>query len=46
MKCPCCGGEMTASQVLDRTVIYKCSQCGLSNSILKDQSLSDANQAT
>ncbi|AIF82256.1 hypothetical protein NTE_00174 [Candidatus Nitrososphaera evergladensis SR1] len=27
---------MTVDQELENTIIYKCSECGLSNSILKD----------
>jgi hypothetical protein len=36
LKCECCGGEMTAEQELEKTIIYKCTECGLSNSVLKN----------
>lgn len=38
LKCACCGGEMTADQELEKTIIYKCTECGLSNSVVKDNS--------
>jgi predicted nucleic acid-binding Zn ribbon protein len=35
MKCPCCGGEMLLNEELEKTILYKCSECGLSDSRLK-----------
>ncbi|AIC16579.1 hypothetical protein NVIE_023190 [Nitrososphaera viennensis EN76] len=29
---------MTADQELEKTIIYKCTECGLSNSVVKDNS--------
>jgi hypothetical protein len=36
MKCACCGAEMLADRVLEKTIIYKCNKCGLSETTLKD----------
>lgn len=36
MKCACCGGEMVADRELEKTIIYKCTECGLSNSVIKN----------
>jgi DNA-directed RNA polymerase subunit RPC12/RpoP len=36
MKCACCGAEMLSDKELEKTVIYKCKECGLSDSKLKD----------
>ena len=36
MKCACCGSEMLPDKELEKTVIYKCKECGLSDSKLKD----------
>ena len=38
LKCACCGAEMAIDQELEKTIIYKCRECGLSNSILKNNS--------
>jgi predicted nucleic acid-binding Zn ribbon protein len=35
MKCVCCGGEMLLDKELEKTVFYKCKECGLSNTELK-----------
>jgi hypothetical protein len=34
MKCPC-GGEMLLGEELEKTIIYKCNECGLSDTRLK-----------
>jgi uncharacterized Zn finger protein len=35
MKCPCCGGDMLAEKDIGDSIIYKCAECGLSNSRVK-----------
>ena len=35
MKCACCGGDMLRNKELENTIIYKCKECGLSNTELK-----------
>jgi len=35
MRCPCCGGEMLVNEGLEKIIIHKCSECGLSNTKLK-----------
>lgn len=35
MKCACCGGEMLEDKQLEKTIIYKCRECGLTESRLK-----------
>ena len=35
MKCACCGGDMLVDNELEKTIIYKCRECGLSNTELK-----------
>jgi DNA-directed RNA polymerase subunit RPC12/RpoP len=35
MKCACCGGEMLVEKELEKMMIYKCIECGLSNTELK-----------
>ena len=35
MKCACCGTEMIEDKELEKTIIYKCTECGLTNSSLK-----------
>ncbi|MFZ0897005.1 MAG: hypothetical protein WAZ77_21090 [Candidatus Nitrosopolaris sp.] len=35
MKCACCGTEMIEDKELEKTIIYKCRECGLTNSSLK-----------
>jgi hypothetical protein len=34
MKCACCGSEMLPDKELEKTIIYKCKECGLSDSRL------------
>jgi hypothetical protein len=34
MKCACCGSEMLPDKELEKTIIYKCKECGLSYSRL------------
>lgn len=34
MKCPCCGGEMIKDEK-EKLILFKCNECGLSNSQLK-----------
>jgi len=36
MKCACCGGEMIPDKVSEKTIVYKCRQCGLSETKLKE----------
>lgn len=36
MKCACCGAEMLPDKELEKTIIYKCEECGLSDSRMKD----------
>jgi hypothetical protein len=36
MKCACCGAEMLPDRRLEKTITYKCKQCGLSDTRLKD----------
>jgi hypothetical protein len=36
MECACCGAEMLPDRELEKTIIYKCEQCGLSDTRLKD----------
>jgi hypothetical protein len=36
MKCACCGGEMILDKVSEKTIVYKCRQCGLSDTRLKE----------
>jgi hypothetical protein len=36
MNCACCGSEMLPDSELENVVIYKCKECGLTNSMLKD----------
>ena len=31
MTCPCCGSEMKIEKVLEKSSIFKCSECGLSD---------------
>jgi DNA-directed RNA polymerase subunit RPC12/RpoP len=35
---------MKANQEFEKTIIYKCTECGLSNSILKDDSTAAAGE--
>ena len=35
MKCACCGSDMLVDKELEKIMIYKCKECGLSNSELK-----------
>jgi hypothetical protein len=36
MKCACCGAEMLPDKEMENTIIYKCKECGLSDSRMKD----------
>jgi hypothetical protein len=36
MKCACCGADMLQDKELENTIIYKCKECGLTDSRLKD----------
>jgi hypothetical protein len=36
MKCACCGGDMKPDKDTGNSIIYKCSEYGLSNSRLKE----------
>ena len=35
MNCPCCGGKMKANHG-DKLTVFKCNNCGLSNTELKN----------
>jgi uncharacterized Zn finger protein len=35
MKCACCGGDMLTEKDIGRSVVYKCVECGLSDTRLK-----------
>jgi hypothetical protein len=37
MKCACCGGDMKPDKDVGNSIIYKCSECGLSDSRLKEE---------
>jgi hypothetical protein len=37
MKCACCGGDMLPEKDIGDSMIYKCAECGLSDSRLKKQ---------
>jgi hypothetical protein len=37
MKCACCGGDMKPDRDTGNSIIYKCSECGLSDSRLKEE---------
>jgi hypothetical protein len=37
MKCACCGGVMKPDRDTGNSIIYKCSECGLSDSRLKEE---------
>jgi hypothetical protein len=37
MKCACCGGDMKPERDTGNSIIYKCSECGLSDSRLKEE---------
>jgi tRNA(Ile2) C34 agmatinyltransferase TiaS len=41
--CPCCGGDMVEDTDLGQSIIYKCADCGLSDSRLKDSKVSKMN---
>ena len=32
--CPCCGSEMKAEQILEKSTLYRCSSCGISDTKL------------
>jgi hypothetical protein len=36
MKCACCGGDMMPDKDIGSSIIYKCQECGLSESRLKE----------
>jgi hypothetical protein len=36
MDCACCGAEMSPDKETEKIIIYKCKQCGLSDTRLKD----------
>jgi hypothetical protein len=35
MKCACCGGDMLPEKDIGDSIIYKCAECGLSDSRVK-----------
>jgi DNA-directed RNA polymerase subunit M/transcription elongation factor TFIIS len=37
MKCACCGADMLPDKELENTIIYKCKECGLSDSSVERQ---------
>jgi hypothetical protein len=34
ISCPCCGSEMKVDQVLEKTTIIRCTECGISDTLL------------
>lgn len=36
MKCACCGGHMLPEKDIGNSIIYKCAECGLSDTRLKE----------
>jgi hypothetical protein len=44
MKCACCGGDMIVEKELEKITIYKCRECGLSNTELKKNNISDSHK--
>ena len=34
LKCQCCGAEMKAEQILEKSTLYRCSSCGISDTRL------------
>jgi hypothetical protein len=37
MKCACCGGDMLTEKDIGRSVVYKCVECGLSDTRVKNK---------
>ena len=37
MKCACCGGDMLPEKDIGNSIIYKCGECGLSDTRLKEE---------
>jgi len=37
MKCACCGGAMVPDKDIGSSIIYKCMDCGLTNTRLKEE---------
>jgi hypothetical protein len=37
MKCACCGGDMLPEKDIGNSLIYKCTECGLSDSRVKEK---------
>jgi hypothetical protein len=37
MKCACCGGDMFLERDIGNSLIYKCTECGLSDSRIKQK---------
>jgi hypothetical protein len=35
MKCACCGGDMLLEKDIGNSLLYKCAECGLSDSRVK-----------
>jgi uncharacterized Zn finger protein len=35
MKCACCGGDMLFEKDIGNSLLYKCAECGLSDSRVK-----------
>ena len=35
VNCPCCGGMMEKVQDLETSILMKCKECGLSDTVLK-----------
>lgn len=36
MNCPCCGSSMKKEKELEKTLVMKCVDCGLSDTVLKN----------
>jgi len=37
MKCACCGGDVLSEKDIVNSVVYKCVECGLSDTRLKEE---------
>ena len=45
MKCACCGEDMLLYKELEKITIYRCKECGLSDSRLKHRSDTNKNNS-
>jgi uncharacterized Zn finger protein len=37
VKCACCGGDMLLDKDIGNSIVYKCKECGLSDTRLKEE---------